>query len=152
MSQSIDTQKNGAAEKFQTIIEKVGNKLPDPAILFFISLLVVWVLSALMSPIEFAEINPKTGDPIQINNLLTGTALTTFLSNMVTIFTGFTPLGVVLVAMLGVGVADGSGYIHTAIKLMLKKTPQILLTPVVIFVGIISHSAVDAGYVLVIPL
>jgi len=71
---------------------------------------------------------------------------------MVTTFTSFAPLGVVLVAMLGVGVADGSGYINTGLKLMLSKTPKSLLTPMVIFVGIISHSAVDAGYVLVIPL
>ena len=71
---------------------------------------------------------------------------------MVTTFTSFAPLGVVLVAMLGVGVADGSGYINAGLKMMLNKTPLFLLTPMVIFVGIISHSAVDAGYVLVIPL
>jgi aminobenzoyl-glutamate transport protein len=59
---------------------------------------------------------------------------------------------VVLVAMLGVGVAEGSGYIQTGIKMMLSKTPRVLLTPMVIMVGILSHSAVDAGYVLVIPL
>ena len=138
--------------RFLSVIERVGNKLPDPAILFLISVIIVWILSALMSPIEFAELNPKTGEPIRIQNLLTGSALTTFLSNMVTIFTGFAPLGVVLVAMLGVGVADGSGYIHTGLKMMLSRTPSFLLTPMVIFVGIISHSAIDAGYVLVIPL
>lgn len=135
-----------------SVIERVGNKLPDPAILFFISLVIVWVLSALFASVEFTEINPASGEPIRIQNLLTGSALTAFLSNMVTTFTSFAPLGVVLVAMLGVGVADGSGYINTGLKMMLSRTPKILLTPMVIFVGIVSHSAVDAGYVLVIPL
>ncbi len=152
MNPKTEESPSNLTERLLTIIEKVGNRLPDPAILFLISMIIVWILSALMAPIEFAEINPKTGDPIRIQNLLTGAALTTFLSNMVTIFTSFAPLGVVLVAMLGVGVADGSGYIHTGLKMMLKRTPKSLLTPMVIFVGIVSHSAVDAGYVLVIPL
>ncbi len=145
-------QNQGFIHRMLGIIERVGNKLPDPAILFLISMLIVWVLSALLAPVEFAEINPRDGAPIRIQNLLTGAAITTFLSNMVTIFTSFAPLGVVLVAMLGVGVADGSGYINTGLKMMLNRTPLSLLTPMVVFVGIISHSAVDAGYVLVIPL
>ena len=133
-------------------IETVGNKLPDPAMLFLLSLFIVWGLSALLAPVEFSDINPLTGEPIRVVNLLTGPALATFLSNMVTIFTSFAPLGVVLVAMLGVGVADEAGYFNTSIKLLLGKTSTAFLTPVVILVGLISHSAVDAGYVLVIPL
>ncbi|MEP0547256.1 MAG: AbgT family transporter [Rhodothermales bacterium] len=133
-------------------IETVGNKLPDPAMLFLISLFVVWALSALLAGVEFADLDPRTGEPIRVLNLLTGTALATFLANMVTIFTSFAPLGVVLVAMLGVGVADEAGYFNTSIKLLLGKTSTALLTPVVVLVGLISHSAIDAGYVLVIPL
>lgn len=133
-------------------IEKIGNKLPDPAILFFFSLVIVWVLSAILAPVAFSDIDPRSGEPIRVNNMLTGTALTTFLSNMVTIFTSFAPLGVVLVAMLGVGVADEAGYFNTSIKLLLGKTAKFLLTPMVVFVGLVSHSAIDAGYVLVIPL
>lgn len=133
-------------------IETVGNKLPDPAMLFLISLFAVWILSALLAPMSFTEIDPRSGEPIQVNNLLTGAALASFLSNMVTIFTGFAPLGVVLVAMLGVGVADEAGFFNTSIKLMLSWTAKWLLTPMVILVGLLSHSAIDAGYVLVIPL
>lgn len=144
--------KKGFVTRMLNVIETVGNKLPDPAILFFISLILVWVISAFMAPIEFSDINPRTGEVIRIQNLLTGEAMADFLANMVTTFTSFAPLGVVLVAMLGVGVADGSGYINTGLKMMLSKTPKSLLTPMVIFVGILSHSAVDAGYVLVIPL
>lgn len=151
MSESSQNKK-GFVTRMLNVIETVGNKLPDPAILFFISLVLVWVISAFMAPIEFSDINPRTGEAIKIKNLLTGEAMANFLSNMVTTFTSFAPLGVVLVAMLGVGVADGSGYINTGLKMMLSKTPKSLLTPMVIFVGILSHSAIDAGYVLVIPL
>ncbi|NNE26228.1 MAG: AbgT family transporter [Saprospiraceae bacterium] len=151
MSES-NQDKKGFVTRMLNVIEKIGNKLPDPAILFFISLVLVWVISAFMAPIEFSDINPRTGEAIKIQNLLTGDAMANFLANMVNTFTSFAPLGVVLVAMLGVGVADGSGYINTGLKMMLSKTPKALLTPMVIFVGIISHSAIDAGYVLVIPL
>lgn len=133
-------------------IERNGNKLPDPAILFLILMLTIWGVSALLSPIEFPEINPRTGAPIEIVNLLTGTKLAEFLSNMVSVFINFAPLGVVLVAMLGVGVAEHSGYINVALKKLLGVTPKSLLTPMLILVAIISHTAVDAGYVLVIPL
>ena len=134
------------------MIEAVGNKLPDPAMLFLIAMLLVWVFSAILAPVSFTEIDPRSGQPIVVNNMLTGSALANFLANMVTTFTSFAPLGVVLVAMLGVGVAENSGYINAGLKLLLNKTPRSLLTPMVIFVGIMSHSAVDAGYVLVIPL
>ena len=142
----------GLVNRLLGSIERIGNKLPDPAILFLLSLIIVWVLSALLAGVEFDAVNPRTGEALRVQNLLTGAALTGFLTNMVTIFTSFAPLGVVLVAMLGVGVADEAGYFNTSIKLLLGKTSTALLTPVVILVGLISHSAIDAGYVLVIPL
>ncbi len=146
------TEKQGAIARFLNFIERVGNKLPDPAIIFLFALVSIWILSWALSGVSFSAIDPRTGEAIQINNMLSGDALANFLSTMVTTFTGFAPLGVVLVAMLGVGVAEHSGYINTGIKLMLKRTPKALLTPVVILVGIVSHTATDAGYVLVIPL
>lgn len=133
-------------------VERVGNKLPDPAVIFLISLIIVWVLSALLSGMTFSAVDPRTNEPVVVNNLLTGASLADFLSRMVTIFTGFAPLGVVLVAMLGVGVAEHSGYINAGLKRMLDKTPKALLTPSVILIAIVSHTATDAGYVLVIPL
>lgn len=152
MSNNASANQNGWVNRILGHIETIGNKLPDPAMLFLISLFVVWVLSALLAPISFSEIDPRSGEPLSVMNLLTGSALATFLSQMVTIFTSFAPLGVVLVAMLGVGVADEAGYFNTSIKLLLRITPDALLTPAVILVGLISHSAIDAGYVLVIPL
>jgi para-aminobenzoyl-glutamate transporter family len=133
-------------------VEVVGNKLPDPAIIFFFCLIVVWALSAIMSQFTWDAIDPRTGVAIEVQNLVTGEALADFLSRMVTIFTGFAPLGVVLVAMLGVGVAEHSGFISAGLKRMLDWTPRTLLTPMVVLIAIVSHTATDAGYVLVIPL
>ncbi len=134
------------------VLERVGNKLPDPAVLFVLLGLAVIVISALLAPISFEEIDPRTKKPIVVNSQLSGAALAAFLSNMVQIFTSFHPLGVVLVALLGVGVAEHSGFINASLKKMLGVTPRSLLTPMLILVAVVSHTAADAGYVLVIPL
>ncbi len=133
-------------------IERAGNRLPDPAILFFVFLLLTWGLSALLSGVEFSAIDPRTGEPIVVRNLLAGQELTGFLANMVQTFVSFPPLGVVLVAMLGIGVAEHTGFINAGLRSLLSMTSRHLITPMVILVGIVSHSAVDAGYVLVIPI
>jgi aminobenzoyl-glutamate transport protein len=137
---------------FLGTVERVGNKLPDPAVLFIALLFIVWVLSWLLSYVSFDVIDPRSGEALTIQNLLTGSSFTEFLSVMVTNFSHFHPVGVVLVAMLGIGVAEHTGFINAAIRSLLNVTPASLLTPMVILVGIVSHSAVDAGYVLVIPL
>ena len=139
-------------DRFLTGVEVVGNKLPDPAILFLLLLFVTWIASAIMAPIQFTEIDPNTGEAIRIQNQLTGEALATFMARLVTTFTSFAPLGVVLVALLGVGVAEKTGFISTGLRLILGFTPRSLLTPMLILAAIVSHTAADAGYVLVIPL
>ncbi len=153
MNQTSDTlPKRSLVTRMLDTVERVGNKLPDPAVLFLLLMLAVWAFSAWMSTMSFGEIDPRTGEAIQINNLLSGTSLTGFMSQMVNTFVTFHPLGVVLVAMLGLGVAEHTGFINAGLRKLLAVTPKMLLTPVLIGVGILSHVAVDAGYVLVIPL
>ncbi len=137
---------------FLGTVERVGNKLPDPAMLFVGLLFIVWVLSWLLSYVTFDVVDPRTSEALVINNLLSGSAFTEFLSVMVTNFSHFHPVGVVLVAMLGIGVAEATGFINTGLRALLNVTSDTLLTPMVIMVGIASHTAADAGYVLVIPL
>lgn len=149
---SEQKKKTTLFDRFLNGIEKAGNKLPDPAMLFFLLLVIVWIFSAILSPIDFGESHPLTGEALSVNNLLTGTALANFLATMVTTFTSFAPLGIVLVAMLGVGVAENSGWIDAGLKKLLNQTPKMLLTPMLILIAIVSHTAADAGYVLVIPL
>ena len=105
-----------------------------------------------MASIEFSEVKPGTTDQISVVNLLTLDKFAELLSHMVEIFVEFHPLGVVLVALLGVGVAEHSGFLNACLKSLLDITPQKLLTPMLILVAIVSHTAADAGYVLVIPI
>lgn len=144
--------RKGLMQLFLDFIEKAGNKLPDPAILFFMLMIIVWVLSALLSPFDFGVSHPLTGAELQVQNQLTGESLAGFLASMVSTFVLFAPLGIVLVAMLGVGVAEHSGWIDAGLKKLLGSTPKSFLTPMIILIAIVSHTAADAGYVLVIPL
>ncbi len=147
-----DPNQTTAPGGFLGTVERVGNKLPDPAMLFVGLLFIVWVLSWLLSYVTFDVVDPRSNEALVINNLLSGSAITEFLSVMVTNFSHFHPVGVVLVAMLGIGVAEATGFINTGLRALLNVTSDRFLTPMVIMVGIASHTAADAGYVLVIPL
>jgi aminobenzoyl-glutamate transport protein len=134
------------------VVERLGNKLPDPAILFLLLMLAVWGASWLLAGVSFSELDPRNGKPMAIRNMLDGASLTAFMAEMVRTFVNFPPVGVVLVAMLGLGVAEHTGFISASLRAILSVTPKALLTPVLIAAAIFSHIAVDAGYVLVIPL
>jgi aminobenzoyl-glutamate transport protein len=146
-------------QRLLDLVERAGNWLPDPAILFVIGLIATWILSKALSGVAFAEIDPRTitaanpvGSAIRVVDLLTLPALANFLTGMVKAFTDFPPLGIVLVALLGVGVAEHAGFIGAALKALLAVTPARLLTPMLILVALFSHAAADAGFVLVIPI
>ncbi len=146
------TNAQGRLARALDAIERLGNRLPDPALLFLALLVLVAVLSAWLSTLTFAEIDPRSGQPLVVRNLLAPESLTAFMAQLVKTFVDFPPLGVVLVAMLGIGVAEHTGFINAALRSLLAVTRRSLLTPMVVAVGIVSHVAVDAGYVLVIPL
>jgi aminobenzoyl-glutamate transport protein len=152
MSESKPATAANSPKGFLGTVERVGNALPDPAVLFIALLGIVWILSWLLSYVTFDVFHPATGERIVVVNQLAGENFVQFMATMVNRFMTFGPVGVVLVAMLGIGVAEHSGFISPAIRALLNITPKSLLTPMVILVGIISHSAVDAGYVLVIPI
>ena len=122
-------------------VERAGNRLPDPALLFLLLLLGVWGASALLAQFEFQQLDPRTGAAVKVENLLTAASLTTFLSGMVGTFVNFYPLGVVLLAMLGIGVADHTGFIRAGLRALLAATSPQLLTPMLLLVAIISHTA-----------
>ena len=142
----------GIVYRFLAWVERVGNRLPDPAALFVLALGVVWLASALLAGYEFSVPSAEGERSLAIQNQLSGQSLASFLATMVTTFTGFAPLGVVLVALLGVGVAEHTGFINAVLKALLGITKKSLLSPMLLLVAIVSHTAADAGYVLVIPL
>jgi aminobenzoyl-glutamate transport protein len=139
-------------QRFLNTVEKTGNRLPDPAVLFVLLLLMVLTLSYALSDTDYGLIDPRDGKSLIIKNLMAPENFTTFVSGLVTNFTGFPPLGVVLVSLLGIGVAEHAGFINAGLRAMLSVTKRSLLTPMVIIVAILSHTASDSGYVLVIPL
>lgn len=149
------TKQNKWIDKFLNFIEKAGNALPHPATLFLLLALIVIVLSWLLSLFDISVDNPATInviEEIKPVNLLTREGLHRILTKMVTNFTGFAPLGTVLVAMLGIGIAESSGLIGAGLRLLVLKAPERLLTFVLVFAGVISNMASEVGYVLLVPL
>ncbi len=142
----------GWTARFLTIIEKVGNALPHPGTLFAGMALLVVLLSWVAAQADIMVIHPGTGDEIRPVNLLSIAGLHRILSQMVTNFTSFAPLGTVLVALLGIGVAEGSGLIGSALRLLVISAPRRLLTFVIVFAGVLSNTASEIGYVLLVPL
>lgn len=138
--------------RFLGAIEKAGNILPHPATLFVILAVLVLILSAITAGMGVSVIHPGTKEVVRAESLLTIAGLHRILTSLVTNFTGFAPLGTVLVAMLGIAVAEGSGLISAVLRAVVLSAPRRLLTFVVVFAGVMSHMASDVGYVLVIPL
>lgn len=138
--------------RFLGAIEKAGNVLPHPAILFVILAGLVIVLSAIVAYFDVSVIHPGTQKEIKAISLLNIEGLHQILTKLVTNFTGFAPLGTVLVALLGIAVAEASGFISAVLRLVVIKAPKSFLTFVVVFAGVMSNLASDVGYVVVIPL
>lgn len=133
-------------------IERVGNALPHPGTLFAIMAALVILASAIFARFDLVVTHPGTGELIRPVNLLSIEGLHRILTSMVTNFTSFAPLGTVLVAMLGVGIAEASGVIGTSLRLLVLSAPKRLLTFVIVLAGVLSNTASEIGYVLLVPL
>ncbi len=151
--------------RFLHLIETVGNRLPDPTTLFAIGTLLILTIShlAVVGDWHVVEMRPAetgtgvaewvaTGQEHRANSLLTSDGLFWALKNMRKHFIEFPPLGVVLIAMLGVGIAERTGFIAALLKICLARLPRPMLTPATVFVGIMSTLTVDAGYIVLPPL
>lgn len=138
------------------VVENLGNKLPHPVVIFVLLALLIIVISeiAARAGVSATYFDPRTNEQVTTTavSLMDKTGLAYIFNNATTNFTGFAPLGTVLVAMLGVGVAEWTGLIGDTLKKLIRSVPTSLLTAVVVFTGIISNIASDAGYVVVIPL
>ncbi len=144
--------KEGLLQRMLNRTEKIGNALPHPATLFALFAISALLLSALGHFLGWEVIHPGTKEIIKPVNLLSHDGIHRILLEMVDNFTGFAPLGIVLVAMLGIGIAEQSGLINAVIRIMVLNSPKHLLTFVIVLSGILSNVASDVGYVLLIPL
>ncbi|WP_128893219.1 AbgT family transporter [Erythrobacter sp. HKB08] len=140
-------------------IERSGNKLPDPVFLFFwliAGLVVISIIASLLgwSAAHPTELDEATGQAriIEATSLLSAENIQRLWVEMPKTFTHFHPLGYVLVVMLGAGVAERAGLFGTAMRAGVRNAPKALLTPIVVFVGMMGNLAADAAYVVLIPL
>lgn len=143
---------NKLLNKFINFVEKGGNTLPHPAVLFGSIGIITLVVSALGYYLGWQGVNPATGETIKVINLISVEGLHKILLKMVDNYTGFAPLGIVMVAILGIGIAESSGLIKTSINALLIRAPQKWVTFIIVFSGIMSNVASDLGYLLIIPL
>lgn len=157
MSTNLNTvKKTGLFNRFLNVVEKGGNKLPHPVTIFLILSVLVIVVSEIVSragiTVTYYDAKAKADATVSAISLMNKAGLQYLFNSAVKNFTGFAPLGTVLVAMLGVGVAEGTGLISAALKKLVLSTPKRLITAVVVFAGIMSNVASDAGYVVLVPL
>ncbi len=153
-------KKKGLFFRFLGSVEKIGNALPHPVTIFLVLCAVIAVVSHIAylvgASVTYSGINPSTLETgeitVKATSLLTGDGIRYIFTSAVSNFTGFAPLGTVLVAMLGVGVAEGTGLISSLLKKLVLSTPKTLITVIVVFAGVMSNIASDAGYVVLVPL
>ncbi|HCT93214.1 MAG: aminobenzoyl-glutamate transporter [Bacteroidetes bacterium GWE2_39_28] len=145
------TKKSRFARVLDTI-EVVGNRLPHPATLFFIMAVLVALLSWLAASFDLQAAHPATGEIIKVKNLLSADGIRWIYTNVEHNFVKFPPLGLVLVIMIGIGVAEGSGLFTVLVRQLVLGAPKSLITSAIIVAGIFSHLASEVGYVILIPL
>jgi aminobenzoyl-glutamate transport protein len=138
-------------------IEVVGNKLPHPATLFALLALIVVIISWVTSLLSVQAIHPIAAEDgsaviIRVNSLISGDGFRWIYENIIHNFLKFPPLGYVLVVMVGIGVAEGSGLFTVMIRSLVISSPPKLITASIVLAGLVSHLASEAGYVILIPL
>ena len=132
-------------------IESIGNRLPHPVTLFIIGTVLIIILAELAVLCTWTVQSPL-GETLVANSLTSATGIWWLLSHMVENFMKFPPLGIVLVGMLGIGMAERTGLIPELLRFITVHTHRSLLTPAIIFLGIMSSVALDAGYVVLPPI
>lgn len=152
---STPMEQRGWFTKFLDGVEWLGNLLPHPITLFALFSVIVIAASGIASLFGLGVADPRPGSEgeiIAVNNLFSGDGLRYIVSNLVTNFTNFPPLGVVLVAILGVGIAERSGLLEALLRGMVMRASPRMVTVTVVFTGVISNTASELGYVVLVPL
>ncbi|MDR2529200.1 MAG: AbgT family transporter [Synergistaceae bacterium] len=149
----MESAREGVPTKgFLAWIERAGNKLPHPISLFIILAATVLVVSWLCAIFGVQATHPGTGATVTVVNLLSKEGFRKIWSLAVTNFSGYPPLGVVLVAVIGTGVAERSGFLAALMRRMLLKVSPVLVTAIIVFVCISGNVAGDSAFVVMPPL
>ncbi|MDV2963250.1 AbgT family transporter [Shewanella algae] len=158
--QPLETAKSGWFIRFLNVVERLGNLLPHPITLFALFCAAVILISGIAGYFEVTVVDPRpegasgrsTDGLIHVVSLMNAEGLRMIVSNLVTNFTGFTPLGTVLVALLGVGIAERSGLLSAGMRALVMGASKRLVTLTIVFAGIVSNTAAELGYVVLIPM
>jgi aminobenzoyl-glutamate transport protein len=133
-------------------VERAGNALPHPATLFVILAALVVLLSWVLHTIGLSVAHPATGETVLVTNLLSVAGVQRLVMGVLPNFINFAPFGPVLVCLLGLSVAEHSGFLGAVVRVIIGGTPARLLTLIVVFTGATSSTAGDVGYVLLLPM
>lgn len=150
----------GLFSRFLATVEFLGNLLPHPVTLFAMLACFIVVLSGILGYFDLAVVDPRpegakgreADGMIEVISLMSAEGLQRIVTGLVTNFTGFAPLGTVLVALLGVSVAEHSGLLSATMRSLVMNASKRTVTFAVVFAGIISNTASELGYVVLIPL
>jgi aminobenzoyl-glutamate transport protein len=133
-------------------IERFGNSLPDPVVIFLWLIAGLVLASVIAAALGAAAVHPLTGDRVAAQSLLSEDNVRRLLVEAPQTFARFPPLGLIVVVMLGAAVAERSGLFAALIGRAVRAAPRALLTPATFLIALLSHHAADAAYVVLIPL
>lgn len=158
----------GLMQRFLGLVEAAGNRMPHPTIMFIMLVAGLLVLAAVLSAFgvvaetptgRFAINNLLGQDPVSLQNPRTGAVIASYANGwqyltqtLTPNFVGFAPFGMVMVIMIAIGVAEHGGLIAAAVRKLVLSAPARMVTPVVVFAGVMSNIAADAGYLVLVPL
>lgn len=150
--ENILVKRKTVIQKFLDLIERGGNKFPDVLTLFTIFTIMILIGSFIASKLGISAINPATKENLEVVNLLNGDGIRRIMTEMVNNFVSFPPLGLVLVVMLGVGLAESTGLVATFMRRIVFAAPQKLILPTIVLIAIIGNAAADAAVIVLPPI
>ena len=148
----VEVARRSRRDRFLDTVERAGNVLPDPVAIFVIIIGLLMAVSVVGAERGWTATNPVTGETLVAKSLLSEQSVRLMLTEMPRTYTGFAPLGLVLVLMLGAGVADQSGLLSALLRRAMRRVSDRLLIPAVLLMGMLTTHAVDAGYLVYVPL
>lgn len=133
-------------------VERIGNKVPHPFLLFIYLIIVLMVTTAILSAFGVSAKNPTDGTPVVVKNLLSVEGLHWFLPNVIKNFSGFAPLGAILALVLGAGLAERVGLLPALMVKMASHVNARYASYMVLFIAFFSHISSDAALVIMPPM
>ena len=148
-----DTQvRSSGSNRFLDTVERLGNALPDPVFIFIGIIAILMGISVVGAAAAWSAINPVSGETLVAQSLLSQANVQKLFMEMPKTYTSFTPLGLALTIMLGAGIAERSGLFSSLLRSSLSGVPLHFLTPIVFVIGMLTTHAIDAGYLVYVPL